>query len=555
MTENGLRVLICEAALAKLLPISFQQAVDASDDERKEWLSELLGRAKSDQNLALALRVWGWREPPGETTLPERPAIRKRNLLFYIMPLQNPLRIWQWHVAQLRKHLHLFNGRKLVIIATPEGGDLSLEPASLVKAEFGPDAAGIEFLERPNDPEQWEAPAFREMLSMVSSTANDEASFYFHAKGVRRHDQAAVRPWCEAIYKHNLERASVALDALRFAKAVGIALRPVDPTGVQRNGLGWHFAGTGFWFRHDALFGTEGWQRVSNHTHGVEAYLASRFRRDEVKCLAMGELAGDPYHAQTWVGEALRPPRISVIVTARNYGRYLQDCLESCLWQSVQPHEVIYCDDASTDRSLRIAREFEGVRAVALGRHRGVVGARNQAACYATGEALLFVDGDNILPVNYLERMQAALSPSTSFAYSDLAFFGQETSFHRQPDWWDFELWVENHCDTCSLMWRRLFVLAGGWIGGPWAHMEDYHLFLRLSCFGGAQRANVALGYRKHGASLSAISNRDNDPAELRAAYERIQADVTRWAEERFGRLPSRRERDLGVLGAAEREL
>lgn len=488
-------------------------------------------RAPSHRPAALPPRPW--------------PSIVRRNLLFYLLPLRNPAKVWQWHVKQLRKHLSLFNGQRIVAIGTE--GEL-LESPSKVKKEFGSDSKRIRFIELPNDSKTWEAPAMRKMLRLVKSTRPDEASFYFHAKGVRRIEQTAVRLWCEAIYKALL--SDTALESLRHAKACGASLRPADPSGLRTDSGSWHFAGNAWWVRHDALFGAKNWERSlgEDNPWSAEAYLPTRFDRGEVVDLC--QTAGDVYDPASWA--SAEPRRVSVIVTGRNYGRYLRDCLESCLNQDRRSEEVIYCDDASQDDSLEIARRFGAVKVVSLKRNVGVVKARNHAASQATGNALLFVDADNLLPRNYLSALLGTLNHRTPFVYGDQAYFGTSTGYARQPEWKQADLWQGQFVDTCSLIRREVFDAVGGWVddkeGTRWSAMEDYHLFLRLSLYGAAKRANVALGYRKHEQSLTAATGRDGNAHMLRLWQKKIREDVERWAVKRFGRLPSRAERDDGVL-------
>lgn len=483
-------------------------------------------------------------------TLPPRPwtPITRRNLLFFLLPLRNPSRVWQWHVKRLRRYLSIFNGHRLVTIAT--GGEL-LDSPSKVRREFGADAKRIVFRELPNDSRTWEAPALRQMLRTVKSTRANEASFYFHAKGVRRIEQTAVRPWCESLYRSLLGNPETTLDTLTQAKACGASMRQGDPSGGRRDAGAWHFSGNAWWVRHDALFGACDWERpfeAEANPWSAEAYLSTRFDRHEV--VDVCQSTGDVYDASTWAGND--PWRVSVIVTARNYGRYLRECLESCLWQDARPHEVIYCDDASQDDSLAVGRRFHGVKVIALKKNLGVVKARNHAASKATGNALLFVDGDNVLPRNYLSAMLGQLTNRTPFVYGDQAMFGTVAHYVRQPDWQHCDLWQQQFVDTCSLIRRDAFEAVGGWVeddeGGAWCAMDDYHLFLRLSLFGAARRANVALGYRKHDLSLSLANRQDGDVPRIRAEQERIRQHVTQWAVKRFGRLPSRAERDDGVL-------
>ena len=105
------------------------------------------------------------------------------------------------------------------------------------------------------------------------------------------------------------------------------------------------------------------------------------------------------------------PARVSVVIVARNYGRFLSECLHSILSQTVKPAEIVYADDGSEDDSVRIAEGFQqqGVTILQFP-HLGVVESRNRAVSETTGDFLLHVDGDNILAPDFIERQIKSLS-------------------------------------------------------------------------------------------------------------------------------------------------
>ena len=486
--------------------------------------------------------------------------IERRNLLFYLLPLRHSLKVWQWHVEQLRAYLPLFNGRRIITVATPgENNKLAIESIEDVREAFGEEAALVEFVERPNDPDLWETPAFAEMLGMIESTDPREATFYFHGKGVRRARQDPIRLWCQEIYRHNLGRIDDAMDALRYWKACGIARSPTVPGGGDLGSCGWHFAGTGFWFRHDALFASAGWRSITPHSHAVEAFLGTQFAPSEVACLAHDNI-GSVYDAATWraaiaaydAGEEGRDKpdprdvRVSILVVGRNYARYLTECLESCAWQTHPPHEIIYVDDASDDNSLAIASDLwtagklRPFRVVGLDKQLGAAAARNHAASLATGNALVFVDADDVLPADYLAKCLDRLGFSTPFVYTDMQCFGRENRLVRQPDWGRADLRQQNFCHSSSLIWREAFNQAGGWAEGDFGHMPDWHLFLRLAQLGTPRRADVALGYRRHGQSWTDASLVRQTAEEAQAVRARILASVDQWAASASPRTSSR---------------
>ncbi|WP_309062235.1 bifunctional glycosyltransferase family 2 protein/CDP-glycerol:glycerophosphate glycerophosphotransferase [Streptomyces sp.] len=94
-------------------------------------------------------------------------------------------------------------------------------------------------------------------------------------------------------------------------------------------------------------------------------------------------------------------PRFSVIVPAYQVQAYLHECLESVLSQSYADLELIAVDDCSPDACGAVIDEFAArdprVRAVHLPRNTGLGPARNAGMERATGDYLVFLDGDDTL--------------------------------------------------------------------------------------------------------------------------------------------------------------
>ncbi|WP_018219677.1 glycosyltransferase [Salinispora pacifica] len=88
------------------------------------------------------------------------------------------------------------------------------------------------------------------------------------------------------------------------------------------------------------------------------------------------------------------PANVSVVIPAYNSERTLRACLSAVLAQSHPPHEVIVVDDASTDSTPRIAREFPAVALLPNPVNRGPAAARNRGIRASRGEVVFFVDAD-----------------------------------------------------------------------------------------------------------------------------------------------------------------
>ncbi|MFD9356539.1 CDP-glycerol glycerophosphotransferase family protein [Streptomyces sp. NPDC060031] len=112
-------------------------------------------------------------------------------------------------------------------------------------------------------------------------------------------------------------------------------------------------------------------------------------------------------------------PRFSVIVPAYKVQAYLQESLDSVLTQSYPDLELIAVDDASPDACGSIIDEYAArdprVTAVHLAHQLGLGPARNAGLARATGDYLVFLDGDDTLAPGALQaitdRLKATGSP------------------------------------------------------------------------------------------------------------------------------------------------
>lgn len=245
--------------------------------------------------------------------------------------------------------------------------------------------------------------------------------------------------------------------------------------------------------------------------------------------------------------------RVSVVVGARNYARFLGPCLHSIYAQTSPPAEVIYADDGSEDESLAVASAFEtdGLKVLALP-FQGVAAVRNAGACAATGDLLLFVDGDNLLAPDFLERQKAALSDGAAFAYAPKHYFGYSQSVWEPQAWDRDRLWVENYVDTSALVRREWFEAAGGWRETSAGTLWDWDLWLRVSRFCPGVFCPAPLFYRHHDANLSTRvdASRHDRLGVLRGVIRRSAARVA-VVLAFSGRLPQLLPRWLDAVSAA----
>ncbi len=111
------------------------------------------------------------------------------------------------------------------------------------------------------------------------------------------------------------------------------------------------------------------------------------------------------------MNEGTALPNVSVIVPVYNVKEYLEKCVNSILAQTYSDHELLLIDDGSTDGSGalcdRLAEGKERIRVIHQ-ENAGLGGARNTGIEAARGKWLLFVDSDDYLEPEILERSLAA---------------------------------------------------------------------------------------------------------------------------------------------------
>ena len=107
--------------------------------------------------------------------------------------------------------------------------------------------------------------------------------------------------------------------------------------------------------------------------------------------------------------------KISIIIPVYNAGRSILRCLKSVARQSFTDYEVIVLDDGSKDGSGELAEKYIARDEVLSSRARvvskensGVADTRNYGITLAKGEYLSFIDQDDFIAKDYLEKYYAA---------------------------------------------------------------------------------------------------------------------------------------------------
>lgn len=120
--------------------------------------------------------------------------------------------------------------------------------------------------------------------------------------------------------------------------------------------------------------------------------------------------------------------KFSIIIPVYNIEKYIQIAIESILNQKYQDFELIIIDDGSTDKSGEICKQYKNDKRVKLiqKKNQGVSSARNLGLEKATGEYIIFVDGDDYLEPNTLQII------ANNIENNDMIIFGYNEKFKKK---------------------------------------------------------------------------------------------------------------------------
>ncbi len=204
------------------------------------------------------------------------------------------------------------------------------------------------------------------------------------------------------------------------------------------------------------------------------------------------------------------PPLVSVYVTSHNYGRYIRQCLDSVLAQTMQDFELIVIDDGSTDGSPAIIETYVGdPRIVPVYQHnKGLTVTNNIALRMAQGEFIMRLDADDWLDPHALEIMSGVLrrKPDVGMVFPDYYIVGEGGEIEetvRRHDFDQVTLMDQPAHGACTMIRRQCLLDLGGY-DETLRCQDGYDLWVRFIEHFRVENVNLPLFfYRQHGVSLT----------------------------------------------------
>ena len=241
-------------------------------------------------------------------------------------------------------------------------------------------------------------------------------------------------------------------------------------------------------------------------------------------------------------------PAVSIIMPVYNTEKYLREALDSVLAQTMTDIEVLCVNDASTDSSLDILREYAAkdsrVIIIDSETNNGLAGARNLALPHAQGKYLLFLDSDDIFdPELAAKTYTRAEETSADICVFSGELFFEDTGEHRPaPSLCRADLFPEtvfsakdrpndiffvSTAGACNKLFRREFINAEGIVFPVLRTAED--IPFTFTALGSAERITLLdeplFSYRQHSASL--MHNQDKYPLAFYTALTELHSRLT----------------------------
>lgn len=122
--------------------------------------------------------------------------------------------------------------------------------------------------------------------------------------------------------------------------------------------------------------------------------------------------------------------KVSIIIAIYSIEKYLGECLNSVINQTYKDLEIILVNDGSSDRSLDIMNAYSKIdnRIICISQENAGPGmARNKGLDYATGKYISFIDGDDSVKPDFIEKLVSIIKEDDLYSYCGISVNGEDT--------------------------------------------------------------------------------------------------------------------------------
>jgi glycosyltransferase involved in cell wall biosynthesis len=222
---------------------------------------------------------------------------------------------------------------------------------------------------------------------------------------------------------------------------------------------------------------------------------------------------------------------VTVVIPCYNYARFVGEAIESALAQTFLPTSIIVLDDGSTDDSLSVINNYRSndlVKVISKA-NEGTVLTKNLGLRLATTHWIIFLDADDVLPPDYLEKtLDVAFRENADVVYTDFQYFGAKNEHMSAGEMSRIRLLKENFVHNSALMKTTVARMVGGYKTELKYGLEDWELYLSIARMRAtfAYAKGVDFLYRQHEKGTSRNDLAGEHHREIRNAISRYHRGV-----------------------------
>jgi CMP-N-acetylneuraminic acid synthetase len=204
-------------------------------------------------------------------------------------------------------------------------------------------------------------------------------------------------------------------------------------------------------------------------------------------------------------------PKVTVYIPTHNYGKYIEQAVQSVLCQTMDDWELIIIDDGSTDNTQSVLDSFRSHPKIRIVEqtNQGLNVTNNIALRLATGSYLMRLDADDYLDENTLLILSNILDikDSVGLVYPDYYLVDDEGEIlevvRRKKIGEEVQLLDLPAHGACTMIRREILLEVGGYYE-EFNKQDGYGLWLKFIRRYQPDNVNIPLFYyRQHGESLT----------------------------------------------------
>lgn len=182
--------------------------------------------------------------------------------------------------------------------------------------------------------------------------------------------------------------------------------------------------------------------------------------------------------------------KISVIIPCYNVERYIEECIDSVLQQTLPAYEIICVNDGSTDSTLSILEQQRSKVKLNFKiidvKNGGAAKARNIGLAAATGDYIQFLDADDIITPDKFEKQIGGFAADADMVVSDRIQKNIDLSAVIKEFYFDeiernpLETSIIKIISTCNPLYRKSVVMELGGYDESLRSSQDWDFHIRL---------------------------------------------------------------------------